>query len=93
MFSCELREISKNLFCIEHLPMTGSVVSEKFYKIFRIFFSKKYQRQLSVLIIFAKRMVFCYAQDIIGEFPLECKNDNNDNDDGKIKKLSCLRSS
>ena len=27
VFSCELREISKNIFCIEHLPMTASVVS------------------------------------------------------------------
>ena len=34
-----------------------------------------------------KRMVFCYPQTIVGEFPLECKNDNNnnnnDNNDGK----------
>ena len=27
VFSCELRETSKNIFCIEHLPMTASVVS------------------------------------------------------------------
>ena len=27
IFSCELREISKNFFSIEHLPMTASVVS------------------------------------------------------------------
>ena len=31
-------------------------------------------------------MVFCYPQTIVGEFPLEYKNDNNnnnDNNDGK----------
>ena len=32
-------------------------------------------------------MVFCDPQTIVGEFPLECKNDNNnnnkDNNDGK----------
>ena len=27
VFSYELREISKNIFCIEHLPITASVVS------------------------------------------------------------------
>ena len=27
VFSCEMREISKNIFCIEHLPITASVVS------------------------------------------------------------------
>ena len=33
-----------------------------------------------------KRIVFCYPSAIVGEFPLECKNDNinnNDNNDDK----------
>ena len=41
VFCCELRVISKNAFCIEDLPMTVSVVSKEFYKIFRISFSRK----------------------------------------------------
>ena len=55
VFSCKLCETSKNNFCIEHLSMTASVVSMEFYKIFRIFFSrKKNQRQLSGLIIYLR---------------------------------------
>ena len=55
VFSCKLCETSKNTFCIEHLLMTASVVSMEFYKIFRIFFSrKKNQRQLSGLIIYLR---------------------------------------
>ena len=75
--------------------MTASVISIVFYKIFRIFFStKKTSKAAFRLDNLVKGVVLCYPRDIVGEFPLECKNDNdnNNNNDDKTKKLPCLRS-
>ena len=75
--------------------ITAYVASKEFCKIFSIFFSKEISTTTFRLDNLVKRMIFCYPRDIVGEFPLECKNDNNnnnDNNDGKIKKLPCLRS-
>ena len=69
VFSCELPEISKNNFCIEDLSVTASVVSKEFYKIFRIFFSRKnIKDNVFRSDNLVKRVVFCYPREIFGEF-------------------------
>ena len=74
LFLCELREISKNTFCIEDLAMTASIVSKEFYKLSKSSFQEKISTTAFRLDNLVKRMVFCcYPRDIVGEFPLECK--------------------
>ena len=47
VFSWELRKISKNIFCIEHLPILLLSVLRSFTKFPESSFPKKYQQQLS----------------------------------------------
>ena len=88
MFSSELREIFKNIPCIsltDDCFCRFLVVLKNFQN---LLFKKKISTKAFRLDNSVKPMVFCDLQTIVGEFPLEYKNDNNNNNDNNDGKKS-----